>query len=70
MTGPFPAHSHIQGIRQKEGNAQIQSVVLFASNRIKESLLTFWRRIFFLNFSTSCILNVSNTETKQGSIMK
>ena len=32
--------------------------------------LTFWRRIFFSNVSTPCILNVSNTETKQGSIMK
>ena len=32
--------------------------------------LTFWRRDFFFNFSTPCILNVNNTGTKQISIMK
>ena len=32
--------------------------------------LTLWRRNFFFNFSTLCIQNVNNTETKQASIMK
>ena len=26
--------------------------------------LTFWRRNYFFNFSTSCIYNVNNTGTK------
>ena len=32
--------------------------------------LTFWRRNYFFNFSTSCIQNVNNTGTKQVRIMK
>ena len=32
--------------------------------------LTFWRRNYFFNFSTHCILNVNNTGTKQVRIMK
>jgi hypothetical protein len=32
--------------------------------------LTFWRRIFFLNFSTPCIQNVNNTGTKYVRIVK
>ena len=32
--------------------------------------LTFWRRNYFFNFSTLCILNVNNTGTKQVRIMK
>jgi len=28
------------------------------------ALLTFWRRNYFINFSTPCILNVNNTGTK------
>ena len=31
---------------------------------------TFWRRNFFLNFSTPCISNVNNTGTKYVIIMK
>ena len=34
------------------------------------SLLTFWRRNYFFNFSTLCIQNVNNTGTKQVRIMK
>ena len=35
------------------------------------SMLTFWRRNYFcFNFSTPCISNVNNTETKYGRIMK
>jgi len=33
-------------------------------------ILTFWRRNYFFNFSTLCIQNVNNTETKQVIIMK
>jgi len=32
--------------------------------------LTFWRRNYFLNFSTPCVQNVNNTGTKQVRIMK
>jgi len=32
--------------------------------------LTFWRRNYFLNFSTPCISNVNNTGTKYVRIMK
>jgi len=32
--------------------------------------LTFWRRNYFFNFSTSCILNSNNTRTKYVRIMK
>jgi hypothetical protein len=35
-----------------------------------EVLLILWCWNFLLNFSTSCILNVNNTGSKQGSIMK
>jgi len=34
------------------------------------SSLIFWRRKYFLNFSTSCIKNVNNTGTKYVRIMK
>jgi len=34
------------------------------------SLLTFWRRNYFLNFCTLCIQNVNNTGTKYVRIMK
>jgi hypothetical protein len=33
-------------------------------------ILTLWRRNFLLNLSLPCILNVNNTGTKQGSIIK
>ena len=33
-------------------------------------LLSLWRRNYFFNFSTHCILNVNNTGTKQVRIMK
>ena len=33
-------------------------------------VLTFWRRNYFFNFSTLCIMNVNNTGTKQVRIMK
>jgi len=32
--------------------------------------LTFWRRNYFINFSTPCIQNVNNTGTKHVRIMK
>ena len=32
--------------------------------------ITFWRRNYFFNFSTSCIQNVNNTGTKYVRIMK
>jgi len=32
--------------------------------------LTFWCRNYFFNFSTPCIKNVNNTDTKQVRIMK
>jgi len=32
--------------------------------------LTFWRRNYFFNFSTPCILNVNNTGTKCVRFMK
>ena len=34
------------------------------------SLLTFWRRNYFFNVSTPCVLNVNNTGTKYVRIMK
>jgi len=39
-------------------------------NKMIVILLTFWRRNYFLNFSTRCILNVNNTGTKYVRIMK
>ena len=43
----------------------------FITERIKPlGRLTFRCRNFLLNFSTLCILNVNNTWTKKGSIMK
>jgi len=35
-----------------------------------ETILTFWRRNYFFNFSTSCVENVNNTGTKYVRIMK
>ena len=35
-----------------------------------KSYLTFWRRNYFLNFSTPCIYNVNRTGTKYIRIMK
>jgi len=36
----------------------------------RHSILTFWSRNYFLNFSTPCIQNVNNTGTKYVRIMK
>ena len=36
----------------------------------QSTILTFWRRNYFFNFSTACIYNVNNTGTKQVRIMK
>jgi len=34
------------------------------------TILTFWRRNYFLNFSTPCVLNVNKTGTKHIRIVK
>jgi hypothetical protein len=46
----------------------VEIVAAYSEGRKK--LLTLWRRNVLLNFSTPCILNVNNTGTKQGSIIK
>ena len=54
----------------KSGNAYCHSVQNLLSFSLLSESLTFWRRNYFLNFSTPCIKNVNNIGTKYVRIMK